>query len=230
MSEEKQKIPHTIGIIMDGNRRWAKARGLPSVEGHRRGYEKLRAVLAWAKEAGVKEMIVYAFSVENWNRTADEVGYLMGLFREVITSMIVEANKENTRLVFLGERAMLPADIQQEIARAEEETKGGTAFCFGIALSYGGRAEILDAIHRIPALHLASITEAEFSSLLFTREFHDPDLIIRTSGEERLSGFLPWQSVYSELHFTDTLWPDLTKEEFLDILREYSTRDIRRGK
>ena len=230
MEPNNNNIPRCIGIIMDGNRRWAKAAGLPTLEGHRRGYNKLREVTDWCKDAGVKNLIVYAFSTENWNRTKEEVGYLMGLFREMIGKVTEDAVRDNTRLIFLGDRSRFDADMVRAIADAERETRACTSFTFGIALSYGGRAEIMDAIHRIPPAKLATITEEGFSTLLWTKELSDPDLIVRTSGEERLSGFLPWQSVYSELFFTETLWPAFTREEFDRILRTYAERDRRRGK
>ena len=215
---------------MDGNRRYAKAKGLPTLEGHRMGYHKLRDVLSWTKEAGINEIIVYAFSTENWNRTTEEVGYLMNLFREMIATMTKEAKEKQTRLIFLGERTRFAEDILQAIERAEQETRMYVSLTFGIALSYGGRTEIIDAIHRIPKEKLETISEDEFAQLLWTKEMCDPDLIIRTSGEERLSNFLPWQSVYSELVFTKTLWPDFSKEEFLSILKNYSERERRLGK
>lgn len=223
-------VPTSIGIIMDGNRRYAKAKGMPTLEGHRMGYHKLRDVLSWTKEAGIKEIIVYAFSTENWNRTTEEVGYLMDLFREMISVMTKEAKEKQTRLIFLGERTRLAEDILRAIERAEKETRIYTSLTFGIALSYGGRTEIIDAIHRIPKEKFETISEEEFSQLLWTKEMYDPDLIIRTSGEERLSNFLPWQSVYSELVFTKTLWPEFSKEEFLSILTNYSERERRLGK
>jgi undecaprenyl diphosphate synthase len=215
---------------MDGNRRWAKAQGLPSLEGHRRGYEKLNEVLDWCRESEIKELIVYAFSTENWNRTQEEVGYLMNLFREMIKSAVMDAKKNDTRLIFLGERGRFSPDILSAMTAAEADTKSCTSFTFGIALSYGGRAEILDAIHRIPSEKRETVTEAEFSELLWTRELRDPDLILRTSGEERLSGFLPWQGVYSELFFTKTFWPAFTREEFESILEQYVGRQRRFGK
>lgn len=229
-TQKNNSVPRSIGIIMDGNRRYAKAKGLPTFEGHREGYLKLREVLTWARVAGVKEMIAYAFSIENWKRETEEVNFLMSLLGEVIGQMTKDAKAENMRLVFIGERTHFTKNILQSIARAEEETKHCDGFIFGIALSYGGRAEIIDAIHRIPEEKKKNITEEEFSSLLWTHTLHDPDLIIRTSGEERLSNFLPWQSVYSELCFTETLWPAFSKEEFLRILTEYDSRERRFGK
>lgn len=223
------QIPTSIGIIMDGNRRFAKAKGLPSLEGHRAGYEKMREVIQWCKESGVRNLVVYAFSTENWNRSEEEVTYLMDLFRAVIETIVEEAKKNNARVIFLGERTRLPHDVVERIKWAEEETATLSSFTLGIALSYGGRAEIIDAIHRIPKGSLGSLTEQEFSNLLWTKDIPDPDLIIRTSGEKRLSNFLPWQSVYSELFFIDGMWPDFTREEFDRILKEYEARERRRG-
>jgi len=215
---------------MDGNRRYAKENSLPSFEGHRRGYEKLREFSKWAREAGIKELVVYAFSTENWNRQKTEVGFIMNLFRSGINSVIEDAMQNNVRIVFLGERSLLAEDIVNIMERAEVMTKDNDAFRFSIALSYGGRAEIIDAIHRIPDGAHKTITEEEFSDLLWTSGSMDPDLIIRTSGEERLSNFLPWQSVYSELFLTKTYWPAFSKEEFLSILKRYGERERRRGK
>lgn len=224
------QIPTSIGIIMDGNRRFAKAKGLPTLEGHRAGYEKMREVIGWCKDSGVRNLVVYAFSTENWNRAEEEVSYLMDLFRMVIETIVEEARKDNTRVIFLGERTRLPQDILSRMKWAEEETASFSTFTLGIALSYGGRAEIIDAIHRIPKESLATLSEKDFSELLWTKDIPDPDLIIRTSGEERLSNFLPWQSVYSELFFIDSMWPDFTREEFERILKEYEARERRRGK
>ncbi len=224
------QIPLSIGIIMDGNRRYAKAKGLPSLEGHRAGYEKMRETISWCKERGVRNLVVYAFSTENWNRSKEEVSYLMDLFRTAIKTVGKDAKKERIRVVFLGERARLPQDIIEQIKTVEAETAACTTFTLGIALSYGGRAEILDAIHRIPKESLQSLSEEEFSDLLWTKDIPDPDIIIRTGGEYRLSNFLPWQSVYSELFFIDSFWPDFTRDEFDRILNEYAARERRRGK
>lgn len=224
------ETPVTVGIIMDGNRRWARENGLPSLEGHRRGYDKLKEVVGWCCDAGVRNLIVYAFSTENWNRAEEEVGYLMRLLNIALEEMTVRAQKEDTRIIVLGERSRFSPEMRAAIERAEEETKGGSALTLGVALSYGGRAEILDAVRRIPPEKLATLTEEEFSQLLWTRDIPDPDLIIRTSGEERLSSFLPWQSVYSELYFTKTYWPAFTREEFDAALAEYAARERRRGK
>lgn len=226
----QHEIPYSIGIIMDGNRRWAKKRGLPTLEGHRKGYDKLTEVLEWGREAGIKELTVFAFSTENWNRTQEEVSYLMDLFRTMIATVERDALAHDTRLIFIGERSRFSSDIVAAIEHAEEATSSCASFRFGIALSYGGRAEIVDAIRRIPPERLATITEEEFAALLWSHELRDPDLIIRTSGEQRLSGFLTWGSVYSELAFTKTYWPAFTKEEFANILADYASRARRFGK
>lgn len=226
----RENIPTAIGIIMDGNRRYAKEHNMPKLEGHRRGYDKLKEVVEWCKESGVKYLTVYAFSTENWNRSADEVDYLMNLIRTLIDKETKQAMKEHTRLLFPGDRSRFATDIQEGLTRSEEATKGFTDFTLSVALSYGGRAEIIDAIRRIPDGVQKTITEKDFARLLWTGDVPDPDLIIRTSGEMRLSGFLPWQSVYSEFYFTPTLWPAFTKEEFTKALRNYAARDRRKGK
>ena len=223
-------LPKSVGIIMDGNRRWAKEHGLPTLEGHRRGYDKLSEVASWCREFGVDEVIVYAFSTENWNRAKEEVAYLLDLFRHGVKSQIENAMKEGTKLLFPGERSMFPKDIQELIVKGEEETQGNTKGTMAIALSYGGRSEILSAIKRILPEKIPELTEEEFEKHLWTGGLEDPDMIIRTSGEQRLSGFLTWKSVYSELFFTDTFWPAFTKEEFARMLKEYGERKRRFGK
>ncbi len=225
------RIPACIGVIMDGNRRWARERGLPTLEGHRAGYEKLREVVSWATDAGVGTVIVYAFSTENWNRSAEEVGYLMDLFRTVVAREAEEMRKKNARLMFVGDRARFSSDMQDLMRRAESDTTSGTAGRLVVALSYGGRAEIIAAARALCAEGVPAerVTEEVFAEKLWTAGIPDPDLVIRTGGETRLSNFLPWQSVYSELFFTSTLWPDFSKEEFDRILTEYAGRERRRG-
>lgn len=222
--------PLSVGIIMDGNRRWAKTKGLATLEGHRQGFEKLKETILWSKEVGVKYLTVYAFSTENWSRAEEEVGYLINLFRSVISGISKDAKEKDIRIIFLGERHRFAKDMQDAMGEAEEETKTCGTMTLAVALSYGGRQEILDAIHRIPKDNLEHITEDEFSALLWTKDVMNPDLIIRTSGEERLSNFLLWQSAYSEFFFSKTLWPDFSKQEFLSILNEYQERERRIGK
>lgn len=217
---------------MDGNRRWARKNNLPAFEGHRRGYDTLKKVGEWAREAGIKSVIFYAFSTENWNRAKEEVGYLMNLFRWILKEELQRFKKERIRITVIGKKELLPEDIQKQVALVEEETKHFSDFHLVFAISYGGRSEILYAVRGIIQENKKEdeITEAMFSKHLWTKDIDDPDVIIRTSGEKRLSNFLPWQSVYSELFFVDTLWPDFSKKEFLAILEEYSKREKRIGK
>ena len=221
--------PLSLAIIMDGNRRYAKEHGIPMLEGHRLGYKKLKSVVEWAKHNQVKYLTVYAFSTENWNRTEEEVELLMTLFAEAIKEVLLEAKTSGVRIMFLGERGALSPTLKELMAYAESETRDVNGITLGIALSYGGRSEIISAIRRIPRESLADLSESMFSSYLFTKEVPDPDLIIRTGGEHRLSNFLPWQSVYSELYFVDTLWPDFSHKEFDAALTWYRERDRRRG-
>lgn len=225
------RVPSCVGVIMDGNRRWARARNMPTVEGHRVGYGKLKEFVGWATDAGVGTVIVYAFSTENWNRSAEEVGYLMDLFRTVITTEAKELKEKNVRLSFIGDRARFSPDLQDLMRRAESDTSAGTAGSLVVALSYGGRTEIVAAARALAASGVApaDITEERFARELWTAGMPDPDLVIRTGGETRLSNFLPWQSVYSELFFTGTLWPDFSEEEFKRILAKYATRERRHG-
>lgn len=223
-------MPKCIGMIMDGNRRWAKSEGLTSLEGHTHGYEKVKEVADWMKEAGVPNLILYAFSTENWNRSEKEVSYLMDLFRKMLTKEVDEFYKKGVKLLCAGERERLPKDLKQMIRDAEEKTKNNTQHTLVLCISYGGRAEILNATNQFLKEGKESVTEDEFSNALWTNSVPDPDIIIRTSGEQRLSGFLAWQSVYSELFFIDTHWPAFSKEEFFQILDEFAERERRHGK
>jgi len=218
---------------MDGNRRFAKAQGLMAVLGHQAGYDKLKEVVRWAKEAGVKYLVVYAFSTENWNRPKEEVDYLMNLFKKVLTSEKekAEVKKEGIRLRYIGNLLQFDEELQRLIARAEEETKDNKEITLVSAVSYGGRQEITDMVNKlIKEKNGESVTLEDIDQALYTHDIPDPDLILRTSGELRTSGFLPWQSVYSELFFVDTKWPALTKDEFLNVLEQFSNRQRRNGK
>ncbi len=228
--EENTQTPKCIGIIMDGNRRWAKQEGLTSVQGHAQGYEKLKDVIEWMNEAGVPNLIVYAFSTENWDRAKEEVSYLMTLIRKVLTEQSEKFNKEGNRIVFAGDIERFPKDIQKLISESEEKTKNNTGNTLVLCVSYGGRTEILHAVNNLLKAGKGSVNEEEFGEALYTKDVPDPDIIIRTGGEKRLSGFLPWQSVYGELFFPKTFWPAFSKEEFLGILKEFSSRNRRRGK
>jgi len=227
------KIPECVGIIMDGNRRWARSQNVPTLEGHRRGYRKLKEVSGWCKELGIKHFVVYAFSTENWNRSKDEVSYLMDLFRDMIFKELEWLKKEDVAIHFVGQRERFSPDLQKGMDSLEVDTKDGTYHLY-VALSYGGRAEILHAIKKIAKEktkeEIDVLEEKDVANFLWTGNMPDPDIIIRTSGEYRLSGFLAWQSVYSELFFTDTNWPAFTQDEFKDIIKTYGERDRRKGK
>ncbi len=224
-------IPNAIGVILDGNRRWAKEHGLPSLQGHLAGFEKVQELVRWSKDLGIDTVYIYAFSTENWKRTQEEVGYLMELFGKAFSGSFIDEIIENDgRVVFLGDRSLIPPELVQEMERAEERTREGKGGTLAVCLSYGGRAEIMAATNRLIREGREITTETEFSDALWSTGLPDPDLIIRTSGEQRLSGFLTWQSVYSELFFTDTKWPAFTKEEFFSIIEEFGNRERRRGK
>lgn len=222
--------PRAIGIIMDGNRRWAKERGKPTLEGHRAGLEKLNDLLAWARARDVEEVTLYAFSTENWNRSPEEVAYLMELFEQAFDTQFEPFMGEGGRVRFIGERERLPEKLRASMERAEKRSETGTAGTLVVALSYGGRAEILAAARSLVARGAKDIDETAFKGAMWSAGLLDPDLIIRTGGDKRLSNFLTWQSTYSELFFTDTKWPDFSEEEFDTILREYGERERRHGK
>ncbi|MCR4333998.1 MAG: polyprenyl diphosphate synthase [Patescibacteria group bacterium] len=219
-----------VGIILDGNRRWAKERGLPKLEGHRVGLlDTLRNTVRFMQKKGIKHLTVYMFSTENWNREPAEVSYLMDLFRTSIQKEMEALGKEGVRVRFVGQRDRFSPELQQLMDVAEKDTAHNTALTLWCCLSYGGRAEIVAAARAATASG-EEITEESLARHMWTAGMPDPDLIIRTSGEKRLSGFLTWQSIYSELFFTDTKWPDFSQEEFDSILAEFAARERRRGK
>ena len=222
--------PKSIGIIMDGNRRWAKEQGLGTIRGHQAGLEKIKDVIAWSLEAGAQELIFYAFSTENWNRTTEEVGALLGLIEFAFENWIAEIIEKDIRVRVIGERSRFSKVIQENIGKAEEKSKNGKRATIVFALSYGGRAEIFAAVKQLQNNKVVEITEEIFEANMWSSGLLNPDLLIRTGGEKRLSNFLPWQSVYSELFFTDTKWPALTKEEFISILADFAQRNRRRGR
>jgi undecaprenyl diphosphate synthase len=228
---EKLIIPAHIGIIMDGNGRWAEARGLPRVEGHRRGAERAREIITAAKEAGVKVLTLYTFSSENWQRPENEVSLLMKLLERYLKKEFNELERGNIRFQAAGEIWRLPGSIQNLIRKTEDATTNNTGMTLVAALSYGGRNEIIRAARKALAMGLSpeELTEERFSTLLDTAGLPPADLIIRTSGELRLSNFLIWQSAYAELYFTDTLWPDFSKDELMKAITEYQKRDRRFG-
>lgn len=224
--------PQSIGIIMDGNRRWARERGLPTLEGHRAGYAKLKEVAAWCRDAGVHHLAVYAFSTENWNRTTEEVSYLMDLFRMVLTKELAQVRAEGTAVHLVGQLDRLPQDMCEMVADMHAMNPPEATHHVWLCISYGGRAEILAAVNTLLTRERKDkdVDEAEFARVLWTADMPDPDLIIRAGGERRLSGFLTWSSVYSELFFPKEYWPDFSKELFMSILTEYTMRERRHGR
>jgi undecaprenyl diphosphate synthase len=209
---------------MDGNARWAQARGLPVLAGHREGAKALKRTVRHAVKHGVTELTVYAFSTENWNRPRDEVDGLMAMFAELIESETPELDEEGVRMAFIGRREEVSAELMEKMAWAEEKTRGNDRMKLFVAFNYGGRAEIVDAAERY-----GGGGEEEFAKLLYAPEMSDPDLLIRTSGEIRVSNFLLWQTAYSELHFTDVLWPDFEEEHLLAALEDLRSRGRRYG-
>ncbi len=228
-------VPRHVAIIMDGNGRWAKARHLPRAAGHRKGMETVREVVRVAGELGISYLTLFGFSSENWKRPETEVKDLMGLLRLYLKREALDLHRQGVRLLVIGDRARLAADIQESLAEVETLTAANTSLTLIIALSYGGRAEIVHAAQRIAedardgALDPASLTEDAFAARLFTDGIPDPDLLIRTSGEQRISNFLLWQLAYTEFVFVDTLWPDFDRESLLSALGEYGRRERRYG-
>jgi undecaprenyl diphosphate synthase len=213
-----------VAIITDGNGRWAEQRGLPPIEGHRAGADVVKERLRDAVELGVEELTVFSFSTENWSRPSDEVEGLMRMFGERIDRETPELHSEGVRMRFIGRRAGVEAELVERMDRAEELTAANDRITLFVAFNYGGRAEILDA-----AAGFAGSTEEEFRARLYAPEMHDPDLLIRTSGEERISNYLLWQCAYAELVFRDELWPDFTREAFEESLGEFEARKRRFG-
>lgn len=227
--------PRHIGVIMDGNGRWARSRGLPRLEGHRRGAESVRTVIRACPDLGVEVLTLYAFSTENWRRPADEVAGLMELFRLYFLREVDELEREGVRVSFLGDPAPLPADVQDMMRSLEERTRHGRRLRLVVALNYGARAEIALAARRlaerVAAGEMAAdeVDEAALAASLDTADLPDPDLVIRTSGEQRLSNFLLWQAAYAEFIFLEETWPEVTRESFERAIAAYRTRDRRFG-
>lgn len=232
---EETNMPKHIAIIMDGNRRWAKARNLPVKSGHKEGAETLKKVVRYANKIGIKYITVYAFSTENWKRSEEEVNALMFLLESYLNEFSKEANTENFVIRVLGDLTVLSENLQKSINDAIERTKNNTGTILNIALNYGGRNEIVNAIKQIAlkvkegTLSIDDISEEVVSENLYTNGIPDPDLLIRTSGEIRLSGFLPWQSVYSEFLFIDKLWPDFSEQDLDEAIEVYKSRNRKFG-
>jgi undecaprenyl diphosphate synthase len=233
--ETKANLPRHVAIIMDGNGRWAKERHLPRIEGHRAGADSARIIIRTAGELGIKYLTLYAFSVENWNRPKDEVDALMKYLIHYLKTETPELNKNNVKLEVIGQIYRLPENVQEHLKRSITTLSRNNGLTLVMALSYGGRTEIVDAVRSIAAkaksreLDPADITEEVFAQHLYTRNLPDPDLLIRTSGEMRVSNFLLWQISYAELVITPTLWPDFRKPQLYAALEEYHRRHRRFG-
>lgn len=229
-------VPSHIAIIMDGNGRWASKRGLPRSMGHKKGAEVVEKVARSAHELGVKFLTLYAFSTENWNRNAEEVNTLMSLLRTYLQKGLKDIQKDNVKIKFIGERYMLDDDIVSSMEEIEKQSLNNTGLTLCIALSYGSRQEIINAVKTMCAdinngkMDIEDINMENMSKYLYTSDMPDPDLIIRTSGEQRISNYLLWQAAYSELYFTDIHWPDFDKKELEKIIKNYATRERRYGK
>jgi len=225
------RLPAHVAIIMDGNGRWAAKRHLPRVEGHRAGINAVRDVVETSARLGIRVLTLYAFSVENWKRPAAEVGTLMLLLKRYLRMEVETLMRNDIRFRVVGRKAELPADVLKELEAAEARTAGNGGMQFNIALNYGGRAEIVDAARAAIAQGVPAdqLDEARFASFLYTAGQPDPDLLIRTSGEMRISNFLLWQIAYAEIWVTDTLWPDFRRRHLLEAILDYQKRDRRYG-
>lgn len=228
MTEPTAPVPTCIGFIMDGNRRWAKECGLPTLEGHRKGHEIFQDMVRYVRDVGIAHAVFYAFSTENWNRSEPEVAYLMELFASMLQNMSEQIEQERVRIRIIGRRTDFSAALQSKMSALEESSAQYADTTIWVALSYGGRTEIIEAVNTAVEAG-GPIDENSFKALLWSAELPDPDIIVRTSGEQRLSGFMTWGSVYSELYFIEKHWPALTKKDFDDILTEYGTRQRRTG-
>ncbi|MBL9134760.1 MAG: isoprenyl transferase [Verrucomicrobiales bacterium] len=233
--EARANLPQHIAIIMDGNGRWAKKRGLPRIEGHRQGAESVRAIVRAAGELGIRYLTLYAFSVENWNRPKDEVDTLMKYLARYLRNEIGELNRNNVRLEAIGQIWRLPEFVQEQLKKTKAALATNNGLTLILSLSYGGRTEIVDAVREIAAkakegrIEPAEINERTVADHLYTRHWPDPDLLIRTSGELRVSNFLLWQISYAEFVVTDTLWPEFRKAQLVAALEEYNRRHRRFG-
>ena len=228
------RLPRHVAIIMDGNGRWAQRRHLPRIAGHRKGTETARVAIETCSRLRIEALTLYAFSVENWRRPKAEIDFLMQLLREYIRQEMPLLQKNNIRMRFLGRADELPAAVQRDTRQAVEATAGNTGMVLCIALNYGGRAEIVDAANALIAERLASssaqkLTEADLERQLYTAGLPDPDLLVRTSGEMRISNFLLWQIAYAEIFVTETLWPDFSRARLLESFVEFQKRDRRYG-
>lgn len=225
----RSTLPAHVAVIMDGNGRWARKRGLPRVAGHRSGVNAVREIVEGAAELGISVLTLYAFSVENWKRPPAEVRTLMTLLKEYLNREIENLDRNNIRFRVIGRVEGLDASVRHEIDRAVSRTQSNTGMIFLVALNYGGRAEIVDAVNRLIASKQGPVNEADLSRNLYTSGLPDPDLLIRTSGEMRVSNFLLWQIAYSEIYVTNTLWPDFSKKDLYEAIIAFQKRERRYG-
>ncbi len=228
---DSKNLPKHVAVIMDGNGRWAKAKGLPRSAGHRAGVERVRTIIRMSSDIGIRYLTLYAFSTENWKRPADEVGVLMKLLVEYLAKELAELHEKNVRIKTLGDISALPESVAAEITRAVQTTLSNTGLTVNMAINYGGRQEIISAIKAAvrEAKAQKCIDESYVSSLLSTAGQPDPDLLVRTSGEQRISNFLLYQLAYAELYFTQTLWPDFDEHQYAKALDCYANRHRRYG-
>ena len=231
LHSNQKALPHHIGFIVDGNRRWAKEKGLPSFTGHKKGAERIEEIVKYAQDLGIKIVTIYAFSTENWKRTEKEVSYLMKLFEDFAINKMEDANKRGMKVRILGNLQKLPLSLKKVLKRAMKLTRNNQKMIVNIALNYGGRDEIIRAFRKLITLRIKprKITEELINQNLDTDGLPDPDFIIRTSGEQRLSNFLPWQSTYSELYFPKVHWPDFDKRWLDTAILEFQKRQRRHG-
>lgn len=231
MSTHERIIPQHIAIIPDGNRRWAKERGLPVMQGHKHGVDAFERIGDAAMERGVKYLTFWGFSTENWKRSKREVAYLMRLFKWVLTNKVDEFNEKDVRINVLGRVGAFSSELRRLVRGAMRLTKDNTKGVITFALNYGGRTEILDMVRKALKMKITprQMTEKRVGELLYSPDIPDPDLIIRTSGEQRLSGFMPWQGVYSELYFSEKYWPDFSARDLDAAISEFSRRQRRYG-
>jgi di-trans,poly-cis-decaprenylcistransferase len=232
---EQENLPKHIAIIMDGNRRWAKNKGLPISLGHKEGAKTLEKIVRYANKIGIKYITVYAFSTENWKRTEEEVSALMNLFQSYLDDYSKRADSENIKVKIIGSKKGLSEKMKKSIEKCMERTKQNTGITFNIALNYGGRDEIVNAVKSIAEkieqkeISINEITEQTISDNLYTKNQPDPDILIRTSGELRLSNFLPWQLVYTEFIFVEKNWPDFNEEDLNNAIKIYQKRNRKFG-
>lgn len=231
---KKQKIdysrlPNCVAFVIDGNGRWAKKRGLPRMLGHKAGIDVVKQTIQNCEDIGIKEVLFFCFSTENWNRPKPEVDGLFNLFREFMNTEAEKYYDKNIMFKMIGERTKVPSDIIKKVEVLEQKTANCTKMKVGLCINYGGRYDVVQAVNNIIKQGKTSVTEQEFKTFLLTKDFSEPDMVIRTSGEQRLSNFLLYQMAYSELYFTKTFWPDFSKQDLIEAICNFQTRNRRFG-